>query len=188
MGVGAWLRAVETVGSLAEFVGRVRGRASTSGDVPAGAGALETRLAGVVVAALKEAFDRDRVRMEIEREQAEADQRRAEAALQAELRRQAIERTLSQLRMVALMALSAWMLSALLGAWLEGMRSGLARVLLGTGWAFAFASLGCAFAGWPRSTGSAAARMPDENAPAAAAPWLLVCALVLIAASLLVAL
>jgi hypothetical protein len=188
MGLGAWLRVVETVGNLAQFVDRVRSKPPGSSDLPAGAGALETRLAGVVVAALKEAFDRDRVRMENEREQVEAERRRAEAALQAEMRRQAIERTLGQLRLVAVMALGAWMLSALLGAWLEGMRAGLPRVILGAGWAFAFASLGSAFAGWSRSSASASGRAADRNAPAAAAPWLLVVALVLIAISLLVAL
>ena len=36
-------------------------------------GGLESRLAGVVVAALKEAFDRDTRRLELEREQLEAE-------------------------------------------------------------------------------------------------------------------
>ena len=44
-------------------------------------GALETRLAGVLVAALKEAFDRDKARMDLERETVEAERGRAERAL-----------------------------------------------------------------------------------------------------------
>src|SRR5713101_6370141 len=52
-------------------------------------GGLETRLAGVVVAALKEAFDRDTRRLDLEREQMAAERLRAERALRLELRRQA---------------------------------------------------------------------------------------------------
>ena len=56
------------------------------------AGQIETRLTNVVVAALKEAFDRDHARLELERAQVEEQQRRAEEALRLELRRQAIDR------------------------------------------------------------------------------------------------
>ena len=52
-------------------------------------GPLEVRLAGVVVAALKEAFDRDHQRLELEREQIEAERMRAERLLRIELARQA---------------------------------------------------------------------------------------------------
>src|SRR5439155_27012886 len=55
-------------------------------------GGLETRLAGVVVAALKEAFDRDTHRLELERAELEAERERAERALRLELRRQAGDR------------------------------------------------------------------------------------------------
>ena len=53
----------------------------------------------MVVAALKEAFDRDHARLELERGQLEEERRRAAAALQAELRRQAIDRELGRLRL-----------------------------------------------------------------------------------------
>ena len=53
------------------------------------AGGLEARLAGVVVAALKEAFDRDSKRLELEREQLETERQRAERALEARAARQA---------------------------------------------------------------------------------------------------
>src|SRR5215471_1910164 len=55
-------------------------------------GGLETRLAGVVVAALREAFDRDARRLDLEREQLDAERQRAERALKLELLRQAAER------------------------------------------------------------------------------------------------
>jgi hypothetical protein len=156
-----------------------------------GAGALETRLAGVVVAALKEAFDRDRARMDLERTQVESERRRAEEALAAELRRQAAERALEQLRLLAIIAIGTWMLSAALAVWLPGMRAGLPRALLGTGWALAFGALGCTFAGSHRIavwTATLASSTPPASGAATAAPWLLLLALVSTGASLLAAL
>ena len=62
-------------------------RAARSSSTPAAArpAGLEARLAGVVVAALKEAFDRDTRRLELEREQLDAERaaRRARAAARA---------------------------------------------------------------------------------------------------------
>ena len=55
-----WMRVLDTVAGLAQAGSRLR-RPAGDGDVrPGPLGALETRLAGVVVAALKEAFDRDK--------------------------------------------------------------------------------------------------------------------------------
>lgn len=193
MGIGQWMKVADAVGTVAQLIGRrIGGAADMSGPVPGG-GAIETRLAGVVVAALKEAFDRDRVRMDLERAHIESERRRAEQALEAELRRQAGERALDQLRLVAVMALGVWMLSAALAIWLDGMRTTLPRVLLGCGWAFLFVALGCAFAGWQRtsawtvSIGESVTSAPRSPA-ATAAPWLLLTALALVGASLLVAL
>jgi hypothetical protein len=193
MGIANWMRVLETVNGLARMGGKLRsmtldpGMAGTQG----AAGALETRLAGVVVAALKEAFDRDRARMDLERAQIDAEQRRAEEALAAELRRQTAERLLGQLRMLAIMAIGTWMLSAALAVWLPGMRAGLPRGLLGVGWAFAFGALGCTFAGSQRISAWTAAALygtPPSSAAAAIAPWLLLLALASTAASLLTAL
>jgi hypothetical protein len=185
-----WMRVLDTVSGLVQLSGRFR---QPAGDDPAGAGGatggpLEARLAGVVVAALQEAFDRDRVRMDLERSQVEAEQRRAAEMLAAELRRQAVERAVGQLRLVATIAVAAWMLSAALAVWLPGMREGLARTLLGGGWALAFGALGCAFAGWQRMSSGGALTAEPGGAPAAASPWLLLGALVLVGAALLVAL
>jgi hypothetical protein len=196
MGIADWIRVIDTVTGLAQMSGKLRPRGNGPG-VPAAQdaspGMLETRLAGVVVAALKEAFDRDRARMDLERAQIEAERRRAEEALAAELRRQASERALGQLRLIAVMAIAAWMLSAALAAWLPGMRAGVPRGLLAAGWALAFVTLGCGFAGWQQisawtaDTGSAQSGAP-RSAAASATPWTLLAALGAIGASLLIAL
>jgi hypothetical protein len=203
MGVAQWMRVLDTVGGLVQMSGRFRRPPET--DLAAGGsggplGALEARLAGVVVAALKEAFDRDRARMDLERSHMEAERQRAEAALRAELRRQAAERAVGQLRLLAIMAIAVWMLSAALGVWLPGLRTGVPRALMGTGWVLSIATLGCAFAGWQRvaSWSSAAADAPfadggvalgaSGGTSAKAAPWLLLASLALVGASLLAAL
>jgi hypothetical protein len=197
MGFAQWMRVLDTLGGLVQLTGRMRRGEDPSGlqaTAPGGSlGQIEARLAGVVVAALKEAFDRDSTRLELERSQIEAERQRAEAALQAELRRQAAERALGQLRLVAVMAIGVWALSAPLAVWLTGMREGLPRMLLGAGWLSAIGTLGAAFAGWQQiSSWSADSRALPATAPhpgaAAAAPWLLLLALGLTGASLLVAL
>jgi hypothetical protein len=89
------------------------------------------------------------------------------------------------------MAIGTWMLSAALAVWLPGMRAGLPRGLLGTGWALAFGALGCTFAGSQRIsawTAAAASGPPPASAAADVAPWLLLLALASTAASLLAAL
>jgi hypothetical protein len=200
MGVAQWMRVLDTVSGLAQLTGRLRRPASQDigASLPSAGpfGAIEARLAGVLVAALKEAFDRDSTRMEMERSQIEAERQRAEEALRAELRRQAGERALDQLRLIALMAIGMWALSAALSVWLPGMRGGIPRGLLGGGWVLALGALATAFAGWQRisawtaetrqTSGTAAASVKDSTA--AAAPWLLIGALALTAASLLTAL
>src|SRR5262249_17207458 len=171
----------------AQLVGRKIGGA-VPGSPATGLGAIETRLTGVVVAALKEAFDRDRDRMELERAQIDAERRRAEQALQAELRRQTVDRALGELRTVGAMALGVWMLSAVLALWLPHMRAIVPRTLLGCGWACAFASLGCAFAGGRHISRGTTGAPEAISAPATAiaAPWFLLSALALVGASLLV--
>jgi hypothetical protein len=187
-----WMRVIETVSGLARTAGHLRSTFDPPTDLTEGAGrGLETRLAGVVVAALKEAFDRDRARMDLERAQVEAEARRAEEALAAELRRQTADRTLGQLKLLAVMAIATWMLSAALAVWLPGMRAGLPRGLLGAGWALSFGALGCTFAAFQTIsawTARAQNSTPPASGAAAAAPWLLVLALASTGASLLTAL
>lgn len=197
MGILQWAAVIDTVGGLVQVARRI-GQGAVEGLAgnqpgPGGPGQVEARLAGVVVAALKEAFDRDSVRLDMERSQIDAERRRAEELLRAELRRQAADRMLGQLRLIAVMAVSTWALSAVLGVWMPGMREGLPRVLLGAGWVFAFGALGSAFAGWhyvsvrSADTSSAGAAVPD-HAATKYAPWLLITALALTGAGLLTAL
>jgi len=195
MGIAQWAAVVDTVGGLVHIARRFRQGAaeglSSSQTVPGGP--IEARLAGVVVAALKEAFDRDSVRLEMERSQIDAERQRAEELLRAELHRQAADRIVAQLRLIAVIAVGTWALSAALGVWLPGMREGLPRVLLATGWVFALGALGSAFAGWQRlslrstDTSNAGAAVLD-HAAAMYAPWLLMTALALTGAGLLTAL
>ena len=109
-------------------------------------GGLETRLAGVVVAALKEAFDRDTRRLELERAELEAERERAERALRLELRRQAGDREIDRLRLMAGIAVASWIGTLFFSARLPGSGAG-SRVALGLSWllillAFAAACIG----------------------------------------------
>jgi len=153
-------------------------------------GALETRLAGVVIGALKEAFDRDKVRMDLERATLEGERARAERALAAELQRQAADRALSQLRLIAMFAGTALLVSGVLAAWISGMRSGLAAALLTIGWTLGVSALGCVFAAWQQVTVWASETDPPpagNSRLVVIAPWLLLGSLTFIAASLLFA-
>jgi hypothetical protein len=194
MGIAQWAGVIDAVGGLAQVARRFRRGASeelAGSPSIGGFGALEARLAGVVVAALKEAFDRDSARLELERSQLDAERRRAEEALRAELRRQAADRLLGQLRLVAIVSVVMWALSAALGVWMPGMRETIPRVLLASGWVFALASLGAAFAAWQHISVRAATPSDVESIyhPAVTfAPWLLLMALALTGAGLLIAL
>ena len=197
MGILEWAAAIDTAGTLVKAArrmgrGAVEGLASNPPGTP-GPSQLEAGLTGVLVAALKEVFDRDSARLELERAQIDAERRRAEELLRAELRRQAADRMLAQLKLVAVMAVGTWALSAVLGVLLPGMREGLPRLLLGAGWVFALAALGSAFAAWQHvslqsadTTSGGAAVL--EHAAAMYAPWLLLTALALTGAGLLAAL
>ena len=155
-------------------------------------GQLETRLTGVVVAALKEAFDRDRARMDLERAQLKRNAggpRRRFAPRSADRRPSGPSPRSGWSR---IMALGIWMLSAVLGVWMPGMRAGAGRWLLGGAWALLVAALGSAFASWQRiTTWGVSDAGSGEWSPSVGermAPWLLVVAVALAGTALLVAL
>ena len=207
MATAQWMKVLDTVSNLAQlwsgFAARSQPSAPstpsepTSMSAPFGAGPesrglgpLETRLAGVVVAALKEAFDRDKARMDLERDTLEGERSRAERALAAELRRQAADRALAQLKLIAIFAGLALLVSGVLAAWIPGMRDDAAAILLTVGWALAVAALGCVFAAWQQvSVWASETDPPPAGAStlAAVAPWLLLGSLAAVAASLLTA-
>ena len=208
MAAAQWIKVLDTVAGLAPVVVQFFGgrsapppsSSSTDPDTPASLDmrthglsdvkGLEARLAGVMVAALKEAFDRDKARMVLERETLEAERSRAERALQAELRRQAADRELVQLRLLAMFSGLLLLVSGVLAAWLVGMRTGVASAMLTTGWILALAVLGCVFAGWQQVTVWASAPEPPPAGSSTlvkVAPWLMLGALAAVAASLLLA-
>lgn len=189
MGFDKWLRVADTIGTLAGAGSRLARTGAADAGGARTPGALETRLAGVLVAALKEAFDRDKARMDLERDTVEAERSRAERALQAELRRQAADRTLTQLRLIAIFGGCLLLASLALAAFVAGMRDGYAALALATGWGAGLATLGCVFAAWPQVSAWAASTgaQPQHSSTAVAAPWLLLASVALVAASLLIA-
>src|SRR5262249_27738945 len=146
-----WLQVIDVVLNVAELAksSRKRPPAASAEEQLATSnrtlGHIEARLAGVVVAALKEAFERDTRRLELEREQLEAERERTERALRLDLVRQAGERQIGRLRLVAGVAVASWIGSLFVAARL-GADAG-ARIALGIGWALLVGALGTAFAG-----------------------------------------
>jgi hypothetical protein len=157
-------------------------------------GHLEARLAGVVVAALKEAFDRDSKRLDFEREQIEAERRRVERALKLELIRQAGDREIGRQRLIAAVAVASWIGTLFLARGVIGGAAG-ARIALGGGWALLLAALAAAFAA-QSTVGNALARL-DEMAPGpgvvssgvagVVGPWLILIGLALVGLAVLIA-
>jgi hypothetical protein len=197
--VGTVLRAFDALVALREVAKRFKGE--PAGEAPSGSsvslesspqsmrpgGQLEATLTNVVVAALKEAFDRDHARLQLERDQIEEQRRRAEEALRMELRRQAAERELHRLRMLSATALVGWMASLALFVARAGVVSLPARVALAAGWLFLLGALGTAFS----AQGRVGAHTPDAVAAAHTGPagalslWLLIAGLAATAISLL---
>ena len=161
--------------------------------LPAGLrGAVEARLAGAVVSALKEAFNRDSQRLQFEREQREQDRRRAERLLKIELARQAGDREIGRLRWLAGAAAASWLGTLLftLSANDGGM---VTRAVFGVGWLLLLAALAVALVAQARIA-SALARLdvtisdPHASEAAAAgtmATWLLVSGLAVIGVAVL---
>ena len=156
-------------------------------------GQLETRLTGVVVAALKEAFDRDANRLELERDQLERERVRAERMLKIELLRQAGDREIGRLRLMAGVAGGSWIGTLLFSTRLIGGPVG-ARVMLGAGWLLLLAALSLSFAAQSR-VGRALARVDeptlrhDELTGGTAGsfvPWLILCGLAVIGFAVLI--
>src|SRR5688572_23112864 len=195
MNFGTMFKAVDTVLALKDAVGRMRGSPGPRDDVPTtpsttspnAAQPIEARLTGIVLAALKEAFDRDHSRLELEREQFEQQQRRAEEALQLEVQRQRADRELTRLRLLAGMALLAWVAS-MIAVVISGLAaSPVARVTLGAGWVLLLAAFASAYTAQER-VGEWAASNAVAAAPRTSLPlWLLLAGLAVSAVSVLLA-
>jgi hypothetical protein len=155
--------------------------AESTGRAPGG---LEARLAGVVVAALKEAFERDTRRLDLEREQLEAERRRAERAMQLEILRQAADREIARLRLLAGVDLVAWLGSLVLFA--VRTSSVGARVALGFGWVLLLAAIAASFSGQSAVARSLESNRMSAGAVGASTLWLTIFGLALVAVSVLV--
>ena len=194
-----WLRALNAVGTVAEASRLFRGvrtglEREAAGGEP-GSTQLEARLASVVVAALKEAFDRDRARFNLEQGHLDAERERADARLRLEWLRQTSERTLGQVRMIAVISLVVWVASGLFLVWLPSQASA-SRLLLGFGWGALIATVACAFVAHNRITawlvGAQTSDAPPADLPQSSSrtilPWLLVLGFALTAGSVITAL
>lgn len=187
-----WLRIIDGVLGATDLVRWVKGKSPEGVDAPRVSGRLEARLAGVVVSALREAFDRDRQRIEFERQRLEEERERADRLIRMEWLRQAGDREIGRLRVVAGVAVASWLGTLLLAVRLTG-GGPVSRVLLGLGWALLLAALAAALSAQARVArvlGQADDRSSVTeviaSAAGAAAPWLIVAGLALIAVGVLV--
>jgi hypothetical protein len=191
MNFAALLRAFDAVLVFGDAVSRLKKKGdeppaetalSSRPSDPVGA-QLEARLTNVVVAALKEAFDRDHARLELERAHLDEQRRRADAALRAEQRRQAIERETARLRLIAGSALVAWIVSVVLLAARLPDAPVAPRVLGAVGSLLLIGGCGAAFSAQGRLGADAGADGVDTRG-AAVALWLLLGGLALHAVGL----
>jgi len=193
MGLSGIIRALDMLLLAGTAAKRIKGRMSAGeglvGTVSneASRGWLESRLTGVVVSALKEAFSRDHARLEFEREAMEASRRRAEEALRLELRRQVIDRELGRLRLLSAVALLGWIASvALLVARLDQASAGL-KTGFTVGWVLLLAALASSFSAQRQVGGDFQAHddLLENGISATVSLWLLVAGLAVSGLSLL---
>jgi len=196
MGV-PWLRLLDTVLGMTDLARSFKIRTLTEEQqqqqqletASRGGTALETRLAGVVVAALKEAFDRDTRRLELEREQAAMERERAERAVRLELRRQAGDREIGRLRLLAGGAIASWLGTLFFSTRLVGGPVA-ARALLGGGWVLLLAAMAVSFGAQARVAAALDTATDDRaispGAGGVLAVWLIVAGLALVGVAVLV--
>jgi hypothetical protein len=194
MAIGTWLRALDLLVGVSDLIRRVR-----RSDAPAleatsvrarELGRVETRLAAAAVAAIKEAFDRDSARLQLERDRAADEERRLARAARVAALRQSGERRLSEHRLHAIIAVVTWMSSVVFAVSWRGELALASRVLLGAGWLLLLAALAACFSATSRLL-TWLDDLPDaERPPGAAGPirWLLLAGFGCTAAAILVSL
>lgn len=129
---------------------------------------------------------------ELEREQLEAERLRAERALRFELRRQAGDREIGRLRLLAGVTVAGWIGTLFFSARLISGATG-PRIATGAGWFCLLATIAASFVGQARVGASldrgeddAASRSPiSSGAGGTMAPWLLVSGLALVGLAML---
>lgn len=190
-----WLRILDALIGVTDLARSRRiGRMSQAAEgelqqqqLEARGGGIETRLAGVVVAALKEAFERDTRRLDLERAQLEAERERAERTLRLELRRQSGEREIGRLRLLAGVAIASWIGTLFFATRLLSGTIG-ARVSLGGGWLLLLIAFACAVSAQTRvgETLDRSETAPlDSGVEGTLAVWLIVAGLALVGLSVL---
>lgn len=153
MNLGSLLRAFDTVAAVRDAARRLKATGPPQSSQPETAltsanslhGPIEARLTGVVVAALKEAFDRDRARLDLERAQLDEQRRRADDASRAELRRQAVDREVGRLRLIAGTALVGWIAAVAFALTRLASMSTVSRAVSAAGWLSLLAAIALAF-------------------------------------------
>ena len=208
-----WLRALNAVGTVAEAARFFRGSGQPSDPAPVpsegAGGSLETRLANVVVAALREAFDRDRARFDLERELHSAAEARKAQEFRLEWLRQSATQALTQTRHLAMLSVVVWIASVIAAGWLSPIGTP-AKILLGAGWGGLSAAMAATFMTHQRlavwlaqgtitgvpapvsvsettSTSATAVEFPEFRAQTLL-PWLFLCGFLMTAAGLVVGL
>ena len=193
MNFGNWVKIVDTVMTLweprrPEETERPRESGLPQGSPTGFAEQMEMRLTNVVIAALKEAFDRDHQRLELERAHLEEQRRRAEEAARMELRRETISHEVGRQRLLAGIALIGWIVAVVFLAVRHGDMSVLSKAMLASGWLLFIGSLTMAFATQAKLNAYLLKpnMEPDLESAGNGALWLLVAGLALSATSLLV--
>jgi hypothetical protein len=195
-----WFQILDAVIGLTDVARKAATRRSLpSGDEASqlavadrGQGSLEARLAGVVVAALKEAFDRDHQRQQLEREQMEIERKRSERLLRLELTRQVGDREIGRLRLLAGVAVITWLGTLVFSTTLTSGGT-MGRVALGAGWLLLLAALATSLIGQSQVAAMMVkldASVNDQAPPSsgtagATATWLIVAGMAVIGAAVL---
>jgi hypothetical protein len=177
--------------------GQQRPRSDELALPPDAPGSLEAQLAGVLVSALNEAFNRDHTRLELERAEMEAQRQRAAEALRLERLHHAAEREVAHLRATAGAAVVVWITSVVFATVRAGHFGVAGAVLLGVGWVCLLAGLVLVVAGHRRLTATVdelSGRQTGDigaslhTAALAAAAYAVIAGLAFVTASLLVTL
>jgi hypothetical protein len=198
-----WLRILDAALGIHDLVRTRRSRPADDMALesrqPAQASALrgiESRLASVVVAALKETFDRDSKRLELERQQLEMERARAERALRLELLRQAVDRETARVRFMTGLSAAVFVAALFFASRAGPLAAGwLAKTTLGLACLLLLVAIGACLsdsATLARATDRVALEpdlveeitLPDRNPLPA---WCMVAGLALVAVALLIA-
>jgi hypothetical protein len=188
MGAGTWLKIFTgVVGGLAR---RTPQAAVEAVDALA---PFETRLLAFAAGAIKKAFDRDSDRLTLEREHLEAERARAEAALRLEWLRQEGDRRFAEARLLGMLGVGVWIVSAIFGVALAARYGVAGKVLLGASWLSLVAAVSFAIVAHSRtsawmSVAAASPVDPPDRQAITISMWSVVAGFTLAAASMLVAL